>query len=83
VVKVRRFSFGSFSEPFSINDLSELTRLFPGEDILIAGRDGFKPITNRSHWGAAGYGPIENEDDPMWSEPAHFNPPFFEIIQDE
>lgn len=79
MLTVRRFEFGSFSEPFTIKDLSELSSLFPGEDVRIAGRDGFRPITVRAHWRAAGYGPMENESHPVWDEPAHFNMPFFVV----
>ena len=59
---------------------AELYRLYPGEEINIDGYNGFRFITNREHIISAGY-PITEFDDNMLNEPAHFNPPFFRIME--
>lgn len=80
---VRRLAFGAFSGPIRVDHVDQLARMFPDDPVRIRGVDGFRPISNASHWAAAGYGPlpVDPKFDP--DAPAHFNVPFFEFVPEE
>jgi len=73
-----------WGNPFEINSLEELKKMYPDDiDILIEGKN-YKYITNEMHFQAAGYSKLLAEiSEKEKKEPAHFNRPFFKIIEHE
>ena len=57
----------------------EITELTGVKEVLIKGQD-FWPVSNATHFAAAGLYD-EDVDESVLRQPAHFNPPFFEIIE--
>jgi len=87
IYKIRKFEHG-YDDPFevsadNIEDLkNKLAETYKSGEVLICDH-GFRYVNNRQHFIATGHIHLLEmleEDCPILGEPAHFNPPFFEII---